>query len=241
MKRRSVEPSHHIMQTLLRFGGGAAAAGAAHHADADAAPAIVLFEDKHGSDARLRLIAMPRTSVTGARLRELRGWVCRPPALGGHQHRDVLFTSDATTEYPYSGTVMRAVPLVDVTREALALMNSAVERFVSACFNGLLLNRYRDGADHIGWHADDERTLGGDGCVATWSFGAEREFAVRDTRSHDVVWRGVLPANSIALMEGASFQRRFQHCIPARMRVGGERISVTGRTHVARAHTPTTA
>ena len=42
--------------------------------------------------------------------------------------------------------------------------------------NGLLLNFYRNGADSMGWHADDEPELGINPVIASVSFGETRTF-----------------------------------------------------------------
>ncbi|MCP9926723.1 alpha-ketoglutarate-dependent dioxygenase AlkB [Cyanobium sp. CH-040] len=46
-------------------------------------------------------------------------------------------------------------------------------------FNSLLLNRYRDGCDAMGWHADDEPELDPAAPIASLSLGASRDFRLR--------------------------------------------------------------
>ena len=46
-------------------------------------------------------------------------------------------------------------------------------------FNSVLANLYRDGHDHVSWHADDEPALGHQPTIATLSFGDTRTFHLR--------------------------------------------------------------
>ena len=46
-------------------------------------------------------------------------------------------------------------------------------------FNSLLANLYRDGHDHVSWHADDEASLGHQPTIASLSFGDTRTFQLR--------------------------------------------------------------
>ena len=43
----------------------------------------------------------------------------------------------------------------------------------------MLLNWYRSGEDHMGWHADDEPELGPNPVIASVNFGATRDFILR--------------------------------------------------------------
>ena len=54
-----------------------------------------------------------------------------------------------------------------------------------AHFNHVLLNRYRDGRDNMGLHADDEPELGPDPVVATLSLGATRRLTLVPRRPGD--------------------------------------------------------
>lgn len=40
---------------------------------------------------------------------------------------------------------------------ALLELKGAVEREAGEEFDSVLLNMYRDGSDHMGWHADNEK------------------------------------------------------------------------------------
>lgn len=149
------------------------------------APVVLWEAQLKTTYARLRMIpGVTAPGVTLQSLNALPGWRIKPEVrvyckVGEvkHQQRDVLFVSTAVTEYRYSGSAAPANPWTSVTSAALDALNRACP---DAHFNSLLPNRYNNGAEHIGWHGDDEKTLGGGHCVATWSFGAERVFKVRE-------------------------------------------------------------
>ena len=101
--------------------------------------------------------------------------------------------------------------------------------FAGTRFNHVLLNRYRDGRDNMGMHADDEPELGPDPVVATLSLGATRRMTLVPHRPRDGERRSLeLPAGSLLVMRGAC-QRRFHQGIPREPRVTDERVSLTFR------------
>ncbi len=99
--------------------------------------------------------------------------------------------------------------------------------------NFVLLNWYRDGADGMGWHADDEPELGPQPCIASLSLGAARRFCLRSR--HDDARRVAisLESGSLLMMRGRS-QLDWEHAVPkTRLRVG-PRINLTFRQVSAR-------
>ena len=125
--------------------------------------------------------------------------------------------------YGYSGTIHppRALPgfLQDV-------MNRVAET-TQYPFNTVLLNRYSDGSQSMGWHSDDDYEHGGFGAIASLSLGATRRFRVRDKYSGES-WGLDLEHGSLLLMSGDS-QLRTQHCLPKTRREVGERLNLTFR------------
>jgi alkylated DNA repair dioxygenase AlkB len=125
--------------------------------------------------------------------------------------------------YRYSGQTLEpraATPTVET-------LTARVVEHTLVPFNHVLLNRYRDGADSIGLHADDEPELGRDPIVATLSLGATRRFVLKPRRagqSHALdVDHGSL------LVMGGTCQRHYVHGVPRQAGVKGERISLTFR------------
>lgn len=95
-------------------------------------------------------------------------------------------------------------------------------------FNHVLLNRYRDGKDSMGFHADDEPELGPEPPVASLSLGATRRFVLvsrRGPRERLVV---PLEHGSLVVMRGKC-QAEYRHGIPKAPTVAAERVSLTFR------------
>ena len=119
------------------------------------------------------------------------------------------------------------------TLEPRALTPSLAEVLGTVCaraatpFNHVLVNRYRNGHDSIGFHADDEPELGDDPVVATVSLGAIRRFVLRPRRKRDgEPLAYALGPGSLVIMGGAC-QRLYHHGIPRQLSVRDERISLT--------------
>lgn len=87
--------------------------------------------------------------------------------------------------------------------------------------NFLLLNRYRDGADSMAWHRDDEAGLGDS--IASLSLGAPRTFLLRE--------EGSRRSRSLTLEHGSLllFDGRTRHALPKTRSAVGERINLTFR------------
>ena len=96
-------------------------------------------------------------------------------------------------------------------------------------FNHVLANRYRDGNDSMGMHADAEPELGADPVVATLSFGATRGLAIQPRKGLQGERRTILLGQGDLLIMGGACQRYFRHGIPRARRPVGPRISLTFR------------
>lgn len=131
---------------------------------------------------------------------------------------------DPEARYRYAGLDLTPQPWHD---EILALRRG-IEAITGQTFNSVLLNLYRNGEDRMGWHSDDERELGDEPWVASYSLGAMRRFAFRRrgaTRTAHVL---ELAHDSLLLM-GPEVQRRWQHALPVMKRVQKPRINMTFR------------
>jgi alkylated DNA repair dioxygenase AlkB len=113
--------------------------------------------------------------------------------------------------YRYSGQTLepRAWP------EAAQSILARVKRVAGAAFNHVLINRYRDGRDSMGYHADAEPELGSDPTVATLSLGAGRRFLLRrhDKRANEAPLALWLEHGSLLVM-GGTCQQHYRHAIP---------------------------
>jgi len=141
------------------------------------------------------------------------------------QRRCVGFFSDTSKGYEYSGQTADSKPLTENLKVLLDFIN---EKFKSK-FNGILVNKYKDGNDYLSAHSDDERNLDDCGVVAI-SYGATRKFRIRDMLNR-IVMDVPTKTNQIIHMEG-DFQKEFKHEIPVEKRVKDTRYSFTFRKHL---------
>jgi alkylated DNA repair dioxygenase AlkB len=124
--------------------------------------------------------------------------------------------------YRYSGQTLEPRPFTP----ALAAVLQAVGAL--APFNHVLVNRYRDGNDSMGLHADAEPELGVDPVVATLSLGATRRFVIKPR--HTGPSRDLDLTSGSLLVMGGACQSRYRHGIPRQPALGEERISLTFRS-----------
>ncbi len=82
---------------------------------------------------------------------------------------------DADAAYRYSGSRFEPRPWLP----ALSALRGRLQEELGVPFNSVLANRYRSGADAMGWHSDDEPELGPQPVIASISLGATRRFALR--------------------------------------------------------------
>ena len=150
----------------------------------------------------------------------------------GKRHRTPRLTcwvADAGINYRYSGFSQSVTAWTPELRD----LRDRLEQQLGVRFNSLLLNRYRTGADRMGWHADDEPELDDQAPIASLSLGISRTLRFRP-RPGDPIAHGE-PAIAIDLADGDLLlmdppsQRHWQHALPQRLRLMGERINLTFR------------
>ena len=141
------------------------------------------------------------------------------------QPRLTAWHGDPAARYTYSGLAWEPRPWTP----ALLALRRRVEAATGARFNSVLLNRYRDGRDSMGWHADDEPELGPAPAIASLSLGAPRRFRLRPRAGLVHPPLGLdLPGGSLLLMRGPT-QRHWQHALPKTARPVGPRLNLTFR------------
>lgn len=138
--------------------------------------------------------------------------------------RKVAWMGDAGFTYSYSGTSKTASPW----SPALWLIRERVEQLCAHRFNSCLLNLYHDGSEGMGWHSDDEKTLGRNPVIASVSFGAERIFKLKHRKSGEVV-SVLLEDGSLLVMKGET-QHHWVHTMPKTKKITTPRINLTFRT-----------
>ena len=70
---------------------------------------------------------------------------------------------------------MTAQPYPPVVKK----ISNQVVKFSGQYFNSVLLNRYRNGSDKIGWHSDNEKCAGEIINIATISLGTKRHLLTK--------------------------------------------------------------
>ncbi|KAG0189719.1 hypothetical protein DFQ28_003042 [Apophysomyces sp. BC1034] len=90
--------------------------------------------------------------------------------------RLTAWQGDPDAVYVYSGIRNVPAPWTPTVLE----LRGVVERIAATRFNSVLLNRYRHGNDSMGWHADDEASLGPRPVIAS----AYQRQPARDARAH---------------------------------------------------------
>ncbi|KAK0138116.1 DNA oxidative demethylase ALKBH2 [Merluccius polli] len=132
--------------------------------------------------------------------------------------------------YTYSGVTHCArqwTPTLEYIRDAVTKVTGQV-------FNFVLVNRYKDGQDHMGEHRDDERELDPLCPIASVSLGASRDFVFRH---RDARGRGArrmepvklqLVSGSLLLMNPPT-NTYWYHSLPRRRAVLQPRINLTLR------------
>lgn len=187
--------------------------------------------DLHLPDARVHWyrhwLAAPAADALQRTLREEVPWEVHKIRMFGRQvdsPRLSCWMGDPAARYRYSGTDF--VP--HAWHPRLLPLCEQLATFCGARFNSVLLNRYRDGDDGMGWHSDNEPELGPEPVIASLSLGAARRFALRRREDHNRKAEVTLGHGDLLVMAGAT-QRLYQHALPKSARAMGERINLTFR------------
>ncbi|QPN71067.1 alpha-ketoglutarate-dependent dioxygenase AlkB [Synechococcus sp. CBW1108] len=177
-----------------------------------------------------------------ARLQAEVPWKQEAITLYGRRHplpRLTCWMADAGCGYRYSGLSN----VIEPWSPATAGLRLALEQLTGWRFNSLLLNRYRDGRDAMGWHADDEPELDPAAPIASLSLGAARDFRLRPRPRPRRPPGAPPPAGyspscapfnlpldngDLLLMEPPT-QLWWQHALPRRLRLQQERLNLTFR------------
>ena len=142
--------------------------------------------------------------------------------------RLVSWHGDPGCSYGYSGRVFEPSPWTP----GLAAVRERLAERAGARFNSALANLYRDGADAMGAHSDDEPELGpaapDDVLIASVSLGATRRFVLAHKRDRARKVDLSLPGGSLLVM-GGSTQRWWRHRVPRTRRMVGPRLNLTFR------------
>jgi alkylated DNA repair dioxygenase AlkB len=179
-------------------------------------------------DGELALLPQLRLPIGNAevfeRLLRETDWRHETVLVYGKRHLQPRLTAwYGEAAYTYSGLRLAPLPMTPL----LAQLRSAVEAATGHRYNSVLLNHYRDGADSMGMHSDDEPELGPQPVIASLSYGATRTFILRHKASKRTLKFDLTDGN--LLLMGGSLQRHWLHGINKTAKPTGPRLNLTFR------------
>ena len=110
----------------------------------------------------------------------------------------------------------------------LETLRRKAEDLSGASLNSVLANFYRSGDDAMGWHADNERELGGQPVIVSFSFGGARRFSLKHRHERTLRVDIELAGGSCLVMRGAT-QTYWLHRIARTKKSVDPRINLTFR------------
>jgi alkylated DNA repair dioxygenase AlkB len=183
-------------------------------------------------DGELALLAQLPLPISNAevfaRLRDETEWRHETVVVYGKRHPQPRLTAwHGEASYTYSGLRLAPLPMTPLLEQ----LRGAVEAATGHRYNSVLLNYYRDGADSMGMHSDDEPELGPAPAIASLSYGATRTFILRHKHHHGDPRRTLkldLGDGNLLLMAGR-LQQNWLHGINKTARQTGARLNLTFR------------
>lgn len=177
----------------------------------------------------LRHAAMPRPDdIIFDQLRAETFWRQEKVNVWGKwydQPRMTAWYGDPGKSYTYSGTVMKPLPWTSL----LYAIKREIEELTEVEFNSVLLNLYRNQDDRMGFHSDNEPSLGPEPTIASLSYGATRTLKLKHKKRSDLgVVKIPLTSGSLLLMKGKT-QENWIHGIDKESRPCGPRVNLTFR------------
>ncbi|MBW4422746.1 MAG: alpha-ketoglutarate-dependent dioxygenase AlkB [Myxacorys californica WJT36-NPBG1] len=135
---------------------------------------------------------------------------------------------DEGCDYLYSKTVLlQPSPWAD----PLQWLREKIEDHTGYRYHIVIGNRYRNGKDSIGWHADKEPTMGEKPAIASISLGATCRFSIKPKGSRGETQHFELEHGSLIFMRPGC-QSTHVHQVSKTAKPLGERINWTFRPHV---------
>jgi len=144
-------------------------------------------------------------------------WEQEEVKLFGKKHlvpRLIAWYGEEGTQYRYAGTDHVALHWTPELYEIMQLVTAKCH----TSFNSVLLNRYRNGKDSMGWHS----------VIASVSLGTTRRFDLGLKSDPTQKLKIPLEHGSLLVMKGF-VQHDWQHQIPKQLRITEERLNLTFR------------
>lgn len=112
----------------------------------------------------------------------------------------------------------------------LLTLKAKVEAGACDEFNSVLVNRYENEKDSVGWHADNEPEMSHEHSIASLSLGAARIFEMRKDKG--LIHRIELEHGSLLVMR-PGMQREWKHQVPKAKERCGVRVNLTFRCMIS--------
>ena len=141
------------------------------------------------------------------------------------QPRLTAWYGDDGILYTYSIIKMIATPWTPILKS----IRDQLQDSLQTPFNSVLLNLYRNGLDHMSYHADNEPELGVNPTIASLSFGATRIFQLKHRYDQNIApFKINLESHSLLVMKG-ELQHFWLHKINKSLKVSEPRLNLTFR------------
>lgn len=153
--------------------------------------------------------------------------------LFGKSHpipRSQVWFADKGCDYLYSGLFIQASSW---PKYAYKLRVKLANDF-GLVANGVLVNRYADGKESMGWHSDDEPEIKPETDIASVTLGAKRDFFIRHKETQQKV-NLQLDSGDLLIMHWP-MQKEWEHSLPKRLKVTEPRINFTYRCLIVGFH-----
>jgi alkylated DNA repair dioxygenase AlkB len=135
---------------------------------------------------------------------------------------------DRGCDYVYSGSV-------ELIAQPWTSWLTSIRQHIEACssfgFDVVIGNRYPTGQHYIGWHADNQKSMGQSPAIASLSLGATRRFCIREKSKGSKIHNFELGHGSLLVMLPGC-QTTHIHQLPKTNEAIGERINWTFRPHL---------
>jgi alkylated DNA repair dioxygenase AlkB len=149
--------------------------------------------------------------------------------------RDQFFTTSKPDEwsYKYSNHTIPGRDWTDMDQKLCSIameLSATVLPYLKCEYSGAIVNRYKNGNDGVGWHADVGSNENQEYPIVSMSFGATRYFDVRFKNEKKKKKRFELHSGDVIVMMPGT-QAMFEHQVPKQKNVKDSRINVTFRVY----------
>ena len=131
---------------------------------------------------------------------------------------------DAGLFYSFSGVTLPTKPWTPT----LLSIKDLVSKATGYDYNYVLVNRYENGSQSIGFHADDEREIDPAVPIAALSLGQERPFIFKSNKQPHQSLTLKLASGSLLVMNSPT-NDNYMHSLPKRKNITKPRVSLTFR------------